>query len=410
MLADHIRTLLQDHDCVIIPDFGGLIADYAPARIHPVRHTLSPPAKRVAFNQSLTRNDGLLVDALSAKLNLSTAQARQLVRDAVLGMEQELEAGRRTELSGIGTFRQAPGRGLEFEYTGTQNLLGASFGLPELVSRPVRATDALLARERPAAVPQLGGSSRRRAWLRTLGVAAVISLAASAEYLYLNMLDRVPESLQISALKKESLNAAEQPVLRRQQAGITSPATPLEAAPVAEAPAPASDWDAVPAAPAVTVVVPAAKPAPVIVEPAKKITVPASAIKPAVTVAAAPVQAAKAAAKPVAKPAGATPAKAKAPGWEKAAATNATPVADNATIKSRTGRYFVVAGSYTSLANAEKGRQALVRLGHPARVILPAPGSRQFMLSVADYADRASADRQASILRKRMGDLWIKQY
>jgi len=29
---------------------------------------------------------------------------------------------------------------------------------------------------------------------------------------------------------------------------------------------------------------------------------------------------------------------------------------------------------------------------------------------VADYPDRASADRQASILRKRMGDLWIKNY
>ncbi|MCA8830226.1 SPOR domain-containing protein [Hymenobacter sp. BT728] len=70
----------------------------------------------------------------------------------------------------------------------------------------------------------------------------------------------------------------------------------------------------------------------------------------------------------------------------------------------------MVAGSYTTLANAEKGRQALVRLGHPARVILPAPGSRQYMLSVADFPDRASADRQASILRKRMGDLWIKNY
>ena len=139
-LSDHIRTLLRDHDCVIIPDFGGLIADYAPARIHPVRHTLAPPAKRVAFNQSLTRNDGLLVDALSARLNLSTAQARQLVREAVVRMQEELDANQRTELSGIGTFRRSAGRGLEFEYSGTDNLLSASFGLPELVSRPVRAT------------------------------------------------------------------------------------------------------------------------------------------------------------------------------------------------------------------------------------------------------------------------------
>jgi cell division protein FtsN len=103
--------------------------------------------------------------------------------------------------------------------------------------------------------------------------------------------------------------------------------------------------------------------------------------------------------------------KAKAPGWEKAAATNATASAANTTIKSRTGRYYIIAGSYTSLGNAEKGRQALVRLGHPARVILPQAGSRQYKLSVADYADRTSADREAQAQRRRLGkSLWVLNY
>ncbi len=422
MLADHIRTLLQDHDCVIIPDFGGLIADYAPARIHPVRHTLTPPAKRVAFNQSLTRNDGLLVDALSAKLNLSTTQARQLVLEAVQRMNQELEAGCRTDLSGIGTFRQAPGRGLEFEYTGSENLLGASFGLPELVSRPVRATDALLARERPAPGPQLRARTSRTVWgWRTLGVATIVGLVLSADYMFADMQGYLPNALRLPLLNVSSASAP------RQQASLSSAATTRTPVAPAEAPAVAteSEWDAAepaaalptttpetaapaetsapaPAAPvalrpaAKTVVVPAPRPA----APA---TVPAAAIKPAATVAAKADQGTR-------KPAATAAAKPKSPGWEKAAATNATSGVSAATINSRTGRYYVIAGSYTSLANAEKGRQALLRLGHPAHVILPAPGSRQFMLSAADYPDRTSADRQASILRKRMGDLWIKQY
>ncbi len=431
MLADHIRTLLQDHDCVIIPDFGGLIADYAPARIHPVRHTLAPPAKRVAFNQSLTRNDGLLVDALSAKLNLSTSQARQLVLEAVQRMNQELDAGRRTELSGIGTFRQAPGRGLEFEYTGSENLLGASFGLPELVARPVRATDALLARERPAPGPQLRSRTSRGAWAwRTLGFATIVGLVLSADYMFADMQGYLPNALRLPLLNGSSASAP------RQQAGLSSPTTTRPQTTPAEAPAfvAEADWDA--AAPAAalptttpeTAATPAPAPAttpvaaaPVALRPAAKTvvvpapkpaapaTVPAAAIKPTATIAAKP--AVKAAATPdqgTRKPA--ATAAAKAPGWEKAAATNATSVASAATINSRTGRYYVIAGSYTSLANAEKGRQALLRLGHPARVILPAPGSRQFMLSAADFPDRTSADRQASILRKRMGDLWIKRY
>ncbi|MBT2559569.1 SPOR domain-containing protein [Hymenobacter sp. ISL-91] len=393
MLADHIRALLQHHDCVIIPDFGGLIADYAPARIHPVRHTLAPPAKRVAFNQSLTRNDGLLVDALSAKLSVSTAQARELVQQAVQRMQQELAAGNRTELGGIGTFRQAPGRGLEFEYTGSENLLGASFGLPELVSRPVRATDALLARERPAPAPQLRSRRLGRVW-RMLGVTAIAGLVLSANYMFADLAGYLPDALQGISLARPTAPVP----APRQQASLSSAATHLSENSVTQpaseqlAAAPEADeWSGAAASATPVAAASAAAPAPASKPAAVVATLPDQGTKPA---------APKAAAKPATK----------APGWEKAAATNATAGASAATVAKRTGRYYVIAGSYTSLANAEKGRQALVRMGHPARVLLPAPGSRQFMLSAADFPDRTSADRQASILRKRMGDLWIKQY
>ena len=105
-LADHIRPLLREHDCVIIPDFGGLVADVSPARAQPGRQALSPPTKLLAFNQALTRNDGLLVDALSQHLGLPIAQAREAVRAAVAGLQQELDETNRTELPGIGIFRR----------------------------------------------------------------------------------------------------------------------------------------------------------------------------------------------------------------------------------------------------------------------------------------------------------------
>ncbi|WP_055562714.1 SPOR domain-containing protein [Hymenobacter sp. AT01-02] len=389
MLADHIHNLLHDHDCVIIPDFGGLITEYKPARIHPVRHTLAPPTKRVAFNQSLTRNDGLLVDAVARAMNVGPAQARQLVREAVHRMQQELETGQRTELRGVGLFRHAPGRGLEFEYTGKENLLAASFGLPELVSRPIRATDALLARERPTAAPILAASRSKRAVraLQVLAGAVIVGLGLSANYLFADHNGYLPDSWRITwneAAPASSTNT--QPVVTRQQAALAAEMTSSSPRPVVEVPVEA----------------PVAKPLETNIVP----TVEAGASKPvsvAKPVVAAALGTQKAPKKAAAKP--------KAPGWEKARATNATTVAESATIKNRTGRYYIIAGSYTSLANAEKGRQALLRLNRPARVILPQPGSRQYMLSAGDYADRASADRQISILRKRMGNsLWIKNY
>lgn len=181
-LSDHLRPLLRDHDCVIIPDFGGLVAEYASARVQPTRrHLLSPPTRQVAFNQALTRNDGLLLDALRQQLGVSAAEAREQLRQSVAVLHQELQAQQRTELPGIGVFRQLAGRGLQFEYTGTDNLLTAAFGLPELTAYPVAVIDARLAREQQAQlVPRLRAVTqpRSRVPLRQLVRGGAIGLAA----------------------------------------------------------------------------------------------------------------------------------------------------------------------------------------------------------------------------------------
>ncbi|GGF08486.1 SPOR domain-containing protein [Hymenobacter cavernae] len=388
-LSEPIRTLLRDHDCVIIPDFGGLIAEYTPAQIHPVRHTLAPPTKRVAFNQALTRNDGLLVDAISRAANLTKDEAREQVHAAVQRMEEELAGNRRVELVGIGFLRRAIGQGIEFEYTGTQNLLPASYGLPELVSRPVRATDALLARERQAAAPRLAaGRSRRQTKMLKVAAAVVavaMSLALGANYMF----GLQPESTTTGASHKVQPVAAQPApvaaprIVARQQAALANDGWNDNAA-VAETPSAPAEKPAV-----AEIAAPSAVSAPV-AEPAKKVE---KLVTPAL-----PKQTA-----PKAK------AKNLAPGWEKAEVSTVKEDA-NSTIKSATGRYYIIAGSYRSLAGAEKGRQALVRLGKPARVLLPQPGSRQYKLSVADFADRTSADRQAQILRPRLGSIWVFKY
>ncbi|MCC2544880.1 hypothetical protein LJY25_00355 [Hymenobacter sp. BT175] len=360
-LSDHIRTLLRDHDCVIIPDFGGLIADYAPAQVHPVRHTLAPPTKRVAFNQSLTRNDGLLVDALSQSQNISVAQARQLVREAVRGLQQDLETGQRTELPGIGIFRRSPGRGLDFEYTGSQNLLSASYGLPELVARPIRATDALLARDRQPVLPQLAAARARRTMKRLFNTASVVVIAGlilSANYMFALQMGYLPDSLKELpdwAVSTPSVSKPATPAISRQQAGIANNEWREEAARVEEAAAPA--------------VAPAAKPA-----------------APAAT---------KPAARPSVAPKSAAPAT----------------VAGPSTINARTGRFYIIDAAFKSLKSAEKGRVVLSKHGHPAKVILPQRGSRNFYLSAADFADRASAERERARLAKKLGSaIWILNY
>ncbi|KUG07777.1 SPOR domain-containing protein [Solirubrum puertoriconensis] len=366
-LTDHIQHLLRDHDCVIIPDFGGLIADYEPARLHPVRHTLAPPAKRVAFNQALTRNDGLLVDAISRHYGIGTPQARQQVREAVANMQHELDEQHRTELPGIGIFRRAPGRGLDFEFTGQQNLLPASFGLPELTSRPVRATDAVLARERSRQAPQPALAPARRRGLRKLAVSAMLAvslgLVLTAQYQIALRLGNIPENWQLSVFKNDA-----------------EPARPVQSANLASA-----AWT--------ESVVPDGAP-----EAQPEISKPAEAAAPA------PVVKAKPAATVTPKAASvATVTKAAVEGRP---AVTGKPVL----VKGVSNRWYVVKATFNSFAGAEKVQSNYASKGHVAKILMPRWGHRgvvntkKYRVAVADFADKATAQRNLPELRKQFGN------
>ena len=396
-LADHIRPLLRDHDCVIIPDFGGLVADISPARAQPGRQALSPPTKLVAFNQALTRNDGLLVDALSQHLGLPIAEARERVRAAVAGLQQELDDSNRTELPGIGIFRRAAGRGLSFEYTGTDNLLAASFGLPELAARPVRAGDS---RKLPQPVLR-GARTRLSRFVPASVIAVAVSLLLLANYQVALKAGYLPTAMRTSVPKWEwaqrhaetavVVTEPQQAALGQHDFGSANSEAAEGLTPITEAPAAVPEMAAtndstgtpvrkVPVVRAETGTTPApvATPAPA----AAPVIAPTATVTAAPKVA--PVPAKAAAPVPVAVAVVAAPRKA---------------ITASSTIKTPTGRFHVIAGAYTSLARAEQGRRNLLRAGHPARIILPHFGTRYFRLTAGDYADQATAQREAQRLR-----------
>lgn len=77
---DYISDLLFLHDCVIIPDFGGFICNYRSACIDENSGVICPPGKDILFNRNLTHNDGLLVNWIADKENISYDKAtKQLI-------------------------------------------------------------------------------------------------------------------------------------------------------------------------------------------------------------------------------------------------------------------------------------------------------------------------------------------
>ena len=127
-LSEYIEQLLQKHNCVIVPDFGGFIANYKSAVIDEANKRLIPPSKSILFNPNLINNDGLLGNRIAEQEAISYPEASDFITDMVSGWEKELDKGRRIEIGEIGfLFKQ--NNQIIFEQNREVNLLLGAYGL-----------------------------------------------------------------------------------------------------------------------------------------------------------------------------------------------------------------------------------------------------------------------------------------
>lgn len=101
-LARHIEILLLENDCVIIPDFGGFIAHYQPARYIKEENLYLPPVRTIGFNPQLTINDGLLVQSYMQAHHTDFPDATRMIEEEVAGLKEQLYQNGCTEMHGIG--------------------------------------------------------------------------------------------------------------------------------------------------------------------------------------------------------------------------------------------------------------------------------------------------------------------
>jgi len=125
-----IKDLLFDHECVIIPNFGGFVSQYLPAQIDPVTGYFSPPSKTVIFNKSLTNNDGLLANALTQKYEVNFNQANEIIKLEVMNLRKTITQKGQFDLEGLGLFYLEDNQ-IKFKKS-TENFLTDSYGLPIL--------------------------------------------------------------------------------------------------------------------------------------------------------------------------------------------------------------------------------------------------------------------------------------
>lgn len=101
-LSKHIEYLLLSHNCVIVPNLGGFVTQYIPARIIAEENLFLPPCRNIGFNPQLTLNDGLLVQSYMQTYDTSYPETVRLIEEAVVEAKEELQKKGELELHGIG--------------------------------------------------------------------------------------------------------------------------------------------------------------------------------------------------------------------------------------------------------------------------------------------------------------------
>jgi nucleoid DNA-binding protein len=171
-LVSHIEFLLHEHNCVIIPDFGGFVVNIIPSRRDGIA-TFHAPLSELVFNRDLTHNDGLLAQSYMKSYTLTFEAAMQKIERAVQELKQQLREQNHVELGKLGSFTMNDSK--RFVYTPAAFVQPAFFGLKKASLRP------LIQMHTPV-VPSKQVNRQKR--LRTIGISAA-AVAAIALLMFI---------------------------------------------------------------------------------------------------------------------------------------------------------------------------------------------------------------------------------
>ncbi len=128
-VEEHLRTLLFEYDYVTIPNFGAFVSNYIPANYNKVSGSLQPPQKKIAFNELLKHDDGLLATHISRKDKVTIEEAKRKIQLYVRLVKDSLINKETFELDSIGKFVLNESNSIIFEPNHKSNFYAESYGL-----------------------------------------------------------------------------------------------------------------------------------------------------------------------------------------------------------------------------------------------------------------------------------------
>ena len=187
-MENYIKELLFQHDCVIIPDFGGFVANIQSAKINKTQNSFSPPYKEISFNRDLKHNDGLLIGYVSRVKNIGFVDAKRLVDSFVKSLSLKLNKGKKVVIVDVGVLQMDKEKNIQFEPSNTINFLLDSYGLDHFNFDPLEEYDVTKRIQRKFDERSPASLLRRRT-IRRIAIAVPVIVALVLIPLKTNMLD-----------------------------------------------------------------------------------------------------------------------------------------------------------------------------------------------------------------------------
>jgi len=142
-VSEYLKKLLFQYDCLVVPELGGFILHSVPATFVESTNTFLPPRKKIAFNEALKLDDGLLISYMVLHEDLTREEVLGRIRSFADDLKQQVRQSGSYALEGIGLFSGNEEGRLQFDPELRHNFQGDSYGLqPVIVSLVSSAEEA----------------------------------------------------------------------------------------------------------------------------------------------------------------------------------------------------------------------------------------------------------------------------
>jgi cell division protein FtsN len=151
-VQDHIKELLFEQDCVVIPEFGGFVTNFDCAKIDGSNRYITPPQKWLAFNSLLKNDDGLLSNYIAKEEQISREQANLKIKSFVDDTKRYINFDKTYQIDGLGVFSQNDEGKFQFQPQPT-NFYSESFGMENIfLKKSVNLQNELQVIQKPSVV------------------------------------------------------------------------------------------------------------------------------------------------------------------------------------------------------------------------------------------------------------------